>query len=297
MIPRLPLRIHCWGGFGSQIFALLQYKNLSILHPKRNVELIFHSSGVTKRPVEIEPFLTDIPWREIDDFVDLDFLKRERKPLGIKTKVRTKLLSILKAVLLRLGLIVQLESNEFLKRIRPWTSSVRGHYSKYEYSGELFLSFFSELERLSILKEPNLRYSKIFVIQYRLGDLLSLRSKGHIPLNVVRREINNFIETDDSKIDILFLTDSPDSIEGWRPDLAFDFESANLPPIDTLFAGVQAKMFLGTNSKLSLLIATIRTLTGKESILPNVFEDQIRSWTAGIEKVRYYTMKSLDQFN
>jgi len=66
---RLPIRVHCWGGFGSQIFACVIAKRLASLFPARKIVLIFHSSGVTRRTLEIpKGFTGDFTVLTQDDF-------------------------------------------------------------------------------------------------------------------------------------------------------------------------------------------------------------------------------------
>ena len=48
------LRIHSWGGLGSQLFALSLIFDLVRKFPKKRIELIHHTAGVTRRLFEVD---------------------------------------------------------------------------------------------------------------------------------------------------------------------------------------------------------------------------------------------------
>jgi len=49
-----PIRVHCWGGLGSQLFGWSLYEDLQIRYPSRRIHVYLHQGGVTQRPSEID---------------------------------------------------------------------------------------------------------------------------------------------------------------------------------------------------------------------------------------------------
>ena len=47
------LYVHIWGGFGSQLFALALGIDIKNKFPAKEIYYKFHTSGVTKREIEI----------------------------------------------------------------------------------------------------------------------------------------------------------------------------------------------------------------------------------------------------
>ena len=65
----IPLRVHCWGGLGSQLYALAVAYDLQRKYPKRKIKLLLHTGGVTKRVSELD-FIDSIGFEiiQISDF-------------------------------------------------------------------------------------------------------------------------------------------------------------------------------------------------------------------------------------
>ena len=51
ILPRV--RVHSWGGFGSQLFAMIIAERLIAKKGLRQIMIVFHTSGVTERELEI----------------------------------------------------------------------------------------------------------------------------------------------------------------------------------------------------------------------------------------------------
>ena len=65
----IPIRVHCWGGLGSQLYALSTAYDLKIKYPKRKIKLVLHTGGVTKRVSELDFIPTsDFDLIQINDF-------------------------------------------------------------------------------------------------------------------------------------------------------------------------------------------------------------------------------------
>ena len=53
ILKSLTLRVHCWGGLGSQLFALAHAYELRRKFPNRKILLLLHTSGETERYSEL----------------------------------------------------------------------------------------------------------------------------------------------------------------------------------------------------------------------------------------------------
>ena len=283
------IKIHSWGGFGSQLFALLQYRNLYAQYPGRRFLLVFHSSGVTRRTVEIQPFLSTISWRFVDDFKQPTPAASVLDSSNRVKQVKSFVLRIIKQILMFTGFLIVLESKQEISRIKPWLLSVRGHYSNFAHEKILFLKLLNEFQdKIDFFSLRNYDHDAL-VIQYRLGDLVRLESKAFIEPKLIRQEIEKVIAKDTSLDNIHILTDSPDYLPNLNFEKSSNFTFNHLDPIATVIVGFRAKYFIGTNSKLSLWIAIFRALHGKETYLPYTFTTQINLLNLDLKNFYFYS--------
>lgn len=285
----VPIRIHCWGGFGSQLFALLQYRQVSRRYKRRKILLVFHSSGVTRRACEIEHFLDGVNWQFVDDFINSEMYREVGILKDGKLNLKSRAESVGKCLLLNLGFVSRLESKSDFMRLRPWLISIRGHYSHFEYEQETFVGLISDFQKLSTRGISHLKLLDSLVIQYRLGDLLNLSSKNPLDPRTLRRAIKYVTENMGQNEKIIILSDSSGYVAKLRKDIGYEFTTSTLPPIDTVLASLEAKYFVGTNSKLSLLITALRSIIGKQSLLPETFRKQIDLWFPNSHLVKFYS--------
>ena len=87
------LRIHSWGGLGSQLFAAHIVLRLKQQYPGRRVRVIVHTSGVTKRYTELNFTRLGIKIIEIDDFL------KPKLQTTLQVRRRFKYIKLLKAFL------------------------------------------------------------------------------------------------------------------------------------------------------------------------------------------------------
>lgn len=246
------IRVHTWGGFGSQLLALALLLDLRQSYPSRRYCLVFHSSGVTRRPIEIKAFLEGVDYVEIDDFLT-------EKLISSKTSILRKALKLL----LHFTYIVQSDpGSKAIPKIYPWTQSIRGHYSFRPINSSTMRKLIIELMRLTVsTKSPT-----IFV-HFRLGDLLTLQSKTFSsPEKIV--ELLNQVLKDVNKVErIVIATESPKEAKALlagTEHLPIEFETFD--PTYTLSHGLNSRIFIGTNSKLSLWIALMRCHVSNSNI-------------------------------
>ena len=236
-----PLRVHSWGGLGSQLNALAFTLDFLAISPGRRVHLVIHTGGVTRRYMEIAEILpSNIIWREINDFVHNANTQKSKNGLRHFASMLSS----------QLRIIVFPERNRDFTKIKLWTISSRGHYSYMSFSENTIHKIF-ELITKSSAESRN--YEN--VIHYRLGDLLSV-GKGFV-------ESSNIIQLANS-IGIKewhVLTDSPGEARKMFNDLSSKHSMADvydLAPRALIKTGVQSRIFVGTTSKLSIWICVFR---------------------------------------
>ena len=65
---KLTLKIHCWGGLGSQLLALNYYLRVQELYPRKRINLVLHTGGITARNSEIDFLSNKINLLKVDDY-------------------------------------------------------------------------------------------------------------------------------------------------------------------------------------------------------------------------------------
>lgn len=266
------IRVHVWGGLGSQLFGLITANRLQIKWPHRRVHLVFHSSGVTQRFLELD--LNLIPNFKITQKLDFRnykiqdyFMKGERKKQTINFK------RILKLTLLHFGVLRTLDTNSDYSNLRPWLLSVRGHYTGIKLrSGEVAMI----IQAIGLNHSISYKYSERICVHLRLGDLLHLENKSHISLSRIKSipEMNNI----DSQV-FVFSDSETDVVENlWKSEIPFG--SCKFLALDvqqTIAECVASRIFVGTNSKISFWIATFRLAlkVGGNTYLPRELESYV----------------------
>lgn len=261
-------KIHVWGGFGSQLYGVYTYLLLRRQNPKRESQLVFHSSGVTPRSPELHLLKRNLPIVYKDDFsvssTTHNHIATERFTL--------KLSRSLKKFLSMLGLIDSLEpaSGHAITKFR--TIQFRGHYTYFSLDQALLVELISLPDESGLplfdIDKPILESQ--MGIHFRLGDLLDLESKSYLDPKRISKLIQ--VNLSDSGCNVVVYTDSLDDF--WvrvRDELKVDEISASSKdPITTIQELVRSNIFIGTTSKISIWICIFRCLTagGRISYMP-----------------------------
>ena len=108
-----------------------------------------------------------------------------------------------------------------------------------------------------LIKKLNYRVEKLSVsdviVHYRLGDLMTLVTKSPINEEILFQQLNSAMKSLKSSMDI---------------------SSRYATPMDVLKMGSASKVFLGTNSKISMWVVFIRINQGlKNNYLPALFKN------------------------
>jgi len=284
------VRIHCWGGFGSQLFAILQYWNLQKHFPDRKIVLIIHTSGITRRDMEIEPLLGDIPFKVMNDFAQ----RRESTTNLLKSSIRirtikTKLYSSTKNLIAKVGLLSELENQKAFDSLRPWVISVRGHYTRYPFKPADVLRLYGVMSIVDGERLNDKSENGVLTIQYRLGDLLNLTEKSFVDPELLL-SIADPIAKKPNIIRTILLSDSPEEARHLLANNYRNWEVVNMSPIATIQTCVNSSEFIGTNSKISFWITVFRGLKSKESHIVDVFREKLNliSDKSTVSKFIYY---------
>ena len=254
MLYSLPLRIHVWGGLGSQLHAWALAESIR-KSTNRPISLILHSSGVTKRSSDLG-FLGDyFHIRSVEDFT-LQTEPYAKMPL-FKSALSLLVKRVMKMTKLSLG-------DDFLESansVLPWTFSLRGHYSNIYIEQDTIMEILAKSFRHGLLDDK--AESKTgTIIHYRLGDLLNLDSKR--PLSEIR-----FKGLENLRSPFYVISDSPEVAQArLNQVLGTNVEIINE---NSAWAAINAALnyecFIGTPSKLSFWIIAFRSFLNKSGVM------------------------------
>ena len=260
MIPKsLTLRVHCWGGLGSQLFALAHAYELRKKFPNRKILLLMHTSGVSERFSELD-FLGDSEFeiRQVKDFKQSSF--NQSSQIRRVQKIQYQINLIAKKMLYQTGFIASANTTKEFYRVRPWVISTRGHY----FNRAISPSFFEFLlKHIRIEKKTNKEKGFKLVVHYRLGDLLELQSKSPLAADKLVHKVNAVLLHQPDPSIVVF---SESLIEARQKlvsaGLQSEFVVSDLPIAQLLGQSLEADFFIGTNSKISLWITNLRRYLG-----------------------------------
>lgn len=264
------IRVHIWGGLGSQLFGLLAANRLKARWPNRRIALVFHSSGVTQRFMELRTEST-IGFKIIQKH-DFNADHPQEVTLGdITPSYINSMRQMLKSLLLCSRFLETLNTDIEFSNVRPWLFSVRGHYAGLSIlpSEVRWIAQLIDLD-----SSPSLSVGVNTCIHLRLGDLLNLENKSYIPIE----RIYSLPEISKANKTILVYSDSEASVTEslWRSHFTLgSFTFLSLDIYQTLRECVSSPIFIGTNSKVSLWIVAMRLglNIGYTSYLPRELEN------------------------
>lgn len=280
MLAKRVIPIHVWGGYGSQLFALALYFKLIAIHPNKSFKFIFHTSGVTKRTLQIESHLRNVPFSIVDDFI----LNIPNSSFEKSTFTFTFLKSKLRPFLEFLGFISNANNESSLLKLKPWLIAIRGHYSQIRITSEILDQIFQTQKS---------DFEDGIALHLRLGDLLTIHQKNPIKPELITAVIN---EVRFSKcVNTLHIySDSTNAITTYLPLLKnYQIIKNELDIESQIIRMARYEYFVGTNSKISLWVALIRCLNLNDnlsSFLPKELKIAIESNLRSdlVQKVHFY---------
>ena len=264
-----PIKIHVWGGFGSQLFALVVAWRVSKLYDYRRINLVFHTSGVTERVREIPiSWLGDFSFVEIRDFAHLNNTSENPEHSSFVNAIRRKWPSFLT----KCGLLSRANLDSDFEFLKPWILQFRGHYSHFRLQSSEILRLMNLFEITTI----DTVFDQIS-IHYRLGDLLTLSNKTYIKPSRIKNTLER-LRVHATPV-IIFSDSAEEAVSKVLSPFFSDqrISYLQMPPIDTIRNCVKSKFFVGTNSKLSLWIAVFRSMNGVMSAIPHELKEQLKA--------------------
>ena len=264
-----PIRIHCWGGLGSQLFALVAANRIKSRYIRRRVQIVLHSSGVTRRVREL-PELSNIQVIESDDYSSQRLVFRTTLGSGHLSfgTLNKKVKLILRRVLKIMGFFAELNSEIEWKKASPWLLTVRGHYSQFQLNDsdlKLVLQLFS---RMFEVKPPQRSVRDEISVHIRLGDLISVKSAA---LDFIPKLIYELRSLDSSKHINVYSDSTLEEVEkflGALPDNATLKNETSTSNV--IYTSVLSDTFIGSNSKVTFWISALRAYSGigNKTIVP-----------------------------
>jgi hypothetical protein len=244
------LRIHSWGGLGSQLFAVAVASRIK-LNSKRRIQIVLHTGGVTRRAPEICDLYPELDYLFVDDF---SIVNQQANSTEVGTNVKLK--TCIKRLFLALKFIVEPNAESDFMRIKPWTRSLRGHYSYLTITSD-FLQGFSQIVSTKYPVPPadGLKSCSIHV---RLGDLLTLTDKGPIDPDRIVGEFARKREND-RELKMAIYSDSLKEVIDYLPNLRGVTPSyRDIPVLQAMAECAISEEFIGTSSKISFWIIALR---------------------------------------
>lgn len=246
------LQIHCWGGFGSQLFALSLQKRITMVQSRKTI-LVFHTSGVTFREVNSDIQKVLPKFKVNDDFRKAHKYKLSQKfIMGEIAKLQNSLKSNIKRVFRVLGFIAEINYESDFEAIKPWCLQIRGHYSYLDIPNEVLEHLWFLVLSLDSRDHPE---RLLGAVHWRLGDLLSLEEKQPVEFSRISKAMSLVGE---SLSWTLFSDSRAEDIVEWFPEVIGTVNLVDKPIIETICDLVNATYFIGTNSKISYWVVRFR---------------------------------------
>lgn len=264
----LPLRVHSWGGLGSQLHTWFLVEELKEKYPRRKILWVHHSGGVTLREAEL------LDWSSADEtiFTD-DFIQSSKTPGPLQESPRPRFSPrsvgrrLLVQLAQRLGCVSRCNTNLEWISVKPWCLEIRGHYT----SRQIKVEFAYQLSRLAVASgyRPLLHSDDWdhggadVAIHWRYGDLADEKPDGVIPAEQVILTVFQTLGIDRVGQVCTLYSDSPDQATGRFKDafpshVSLDVVEAD--PWTSLCGLVNARSFIGSRSKLSIWAAAFRVM-------------------------------------
>ena len=242
---KLTLKIHCWGGLGSQLLALNYYLGVQEKFPGRRVFLVLHTGGITARNSEIDFLSNKINIIKVDDY-----RSTPNKGRILSSSPLSKL-SLLKFFANLFRIVITEDAN--VSQVKLWTSSVRCTYTKNVLRKKNAI-------KLAQILEINLDdLQKNFLgVHYRLGDLPALKPGSLVSIQSISSILTELLKTYTKVRKIKVFSDTNLNDPSLQLSNLIDTEWRSVDTLQTIRELTQAKCFVGTNSKVSIWIAIFR---------------------------------------
>lgn len=246
---KLTLKIHCWGGLGSQLLALNYYLRVQELHPRKRIILVLHTGGITARNSEIDFLSNKINLLKVDDYRAGSIDKRSR---ASTSKLKFYSLKVFIKSLANYFRFVITDDKKVLK-VKFWTFSVRCTYTSNILRKQDIAHMADILGITSNSSEQNFTG-----VHYRMGDLPTLKPSALVPLDSISKVINDLVKNGAVIDKVRIYSDSIVENSNLQLPKEIDSEWKSVDTLQTISELSKAHYFIGTSSKVSLWVAIFR---------------------------------------
>jgi hypothetical protein len=250
------LKIHTWGGLGSQLFAVALAFDIRDKFPRRKIKIVLHTDGVTLRLPEVTDLFPGWDYEYISDFegTSLDSVEKDTKSLQNfihQFKVWVK------GIAIYCRIIVNCNDDLESSYLQHWTMACRGHYS-HRFVNRTFYEFL-EQGLTNYTSSQSQEFGECFTIHYRLGDLLTLEQKSPISANLIISESDKLLTAREFD-SLVVLSDSPEIAKNiFSKTTRKKLFTPGFNTFEVMSCATSSSYFLGTSSKVSFWIAAIRS--------------------------------------
>jgi hypothetical protein len=246
---KLTLKIHCWGGLGSQLLALNYYLRVQKMFPGKQIILVLHTGGVTARGSEIDFLSSKINLLKVDDYRASSNSKHLHNS-GSKS-VFSFIKLCIKFIANYFRFVITDERKVF--KVRFWTYSIRCTYISNVLRKQDIVHMAGILGIDSNSSEQN-----FLGVHYRMGDLPTVKPSALVPLNSISIVINEICKAGAVFDKVKIFSDSIVDNSNLQLPKEIDSEWTSVDTLQTIRDLSKAKYFVGTSSKVSLWVAIFR---------------------------------------
>ena len=246
---KLTLKIHCWGGLGSQLLALNYYLRVQEKFPTRRIILVLHTGGITSRSSEIDFLSNKINLLKVDDY------QSSSSKMQVKNSSSLSIYSLAKIYIKVLANFFKfiITDDKKVLQVRSWTISVRCTYT----SNVLRKDDIVHMANILGINTKSLEQN-FLGIHYRMGDLPTLKPESLVPLNSISAVISELINAGLIVDKVKVFSDTIMSDSNLKLPDKINCEWISVDTLQTIRDLSQAKYFIGTSSKVSLWVAIFR---------------------------------------
>jgi len=217
--------------------------------PGRNLQLVLHTGGITERRSELDFVRNRINLLSINDFNSE--IARADNNYSVKFNLSAILKNLLKKLLDNCRVVITNESH--VMQILPWTSQVRCSYSNIGLSSVLIKTLGD------LVQFPDKKTDSSFIgVHFRIGDLVALKPQSSIDNRTIINLINNLDQKEKTLNKIIIYSDSELKLDDFKSLTGSTIEIRNIDTLNTIFDLTYPRVFIGTNSKVSLWVAIFR---------------------------------------
>ena len=209
---------------------------------------MLHTSGVTQRSSELSALAKIVEIVQVTDFKLNEFSIKSAAKVALRGRFKKFILRMLRKSKFIL-------STEKIEDIKPWTFQLRSHYSRRYIPTKVCERMFNRLVQIELLENSFSEIEDLVGIHYRLGDLLTLENKSHVPHEKIISVIQNLSSQRAlNRCLIKIHSDSPEvAIQKLSPLREnFTIQLVEQNPWETLSALLQYKYLVVTNSKMGI---------------------------------------------